>query len=231
MTTIACYNFNNALEGATVYDDTGNHNGSVVGTVPLVVGPIGSKCRSFPGAASNYLSIPHHVDFTATVAKTYEVWFTTPSSITNANRYLVMKLQDGGVGYRSQCGFLIDYTDTSKLNFNVRDASNNIVQAQSPTGGMIADRLYYAAGVWNPSIKTCYLYINGVVVAVNQNSSIDTSQIDCTDALGIGASPSTPTVYMWNKLIHAVRVSNVAKTAKEILDTYMASDVQEAYAP
>jgi hypothetical protein len=223
MTTIAVYNFNNALEGAVVYDDTGNHNGSVVGTVPLVSGPIGSKCRRFPGAANNYISIPHHADFTATIAKTYEIWFTT-ETLSSSYRYLIMKLQ-ASPNTRSQCGFLIDFTDTTKLDFNLRDASNNLVQAQSPTGVLASNTLYYAVGTWNPTTKTCQLFINGACVAETTNAAIDTSQIDCTEILGIGAASYTG--YEFNSRIHAVRISNVVKTGKEIYDTYMATNVQE----
>jgi hypothetical protein len=225
MTIIAAWNFDNALEGTTVYDDVGAHNGSVVGSVPLVVGPISYKSRLFPGG-NNKLVIPHHANFTATTHKIYEIWFSTPSSLSTSYRYLLMKTPSSG--NKVQVSLSLLNPDVTRIQFSVRDNSANEASSISPTTTIFASRLYYIVGTWNPTTKTTQLFINGVCVAEATNNSIDIGQIDVTDDMGIGGG-GTYTGFEWKGLIHSVRISDIITTIpKRIFDTYMASNIQES---
>ena len=222
MTTIACYNFNNVLEGATVYDDVGAHNGSVVGSVPIAAGPISQKARTFSGSDSNYISIPSHADFTATVAKTFEVWFNVDTAVSTSYR-VIMWDWNGSSKYRMT--LYLKHDDATQLRTYMSDGSN-VVDFYSPTGLIVVGSLYYAAVTWNPTTKTAQLFVNGVCLGESTNASIVPANMDHGNDLLVGAAPGVG--IPWRGKIHALRWSNVVKTPKQIYDTYMAANVQES---
>ena len=217
MTTIACYNFNNALEGATVYDDAGAHNGSVVGTVPLVGGPIGNKARFFNGDVANYITILNHSDFAIDITKTIEIWFTSPPSNTDY-RYLITKT----ITWGSDPTMQFHVSNTGILVAQIATNSANYIGA---TISIAVSTLYYAAFTFDRPAKKMILYVNGVPVAAGVEVGTYAGG-DIDRPIKIGAGRDT-VQYPFNNLIHALRWSNVVKTAKEIFDTYMAANVQE----
>ena len=218
MTTVACYNFNNALEGATVYDDTGAHNGSVVGTVPLVTGPISQKGRSFVGNASNYISIPHHADFKIDQNLSVEAWVR----LGNVSTYNSV-LSKGN--FTSTPAMDLMFYSTTHVYIYVSSNASNYIFAYAPYTTVL-NNLYYLAATWDRTAKKLLLYINGVFVLAGAETGTYTGG-DTSLNVELGKRAYTGYFYPLTGSIYAVRWSNVVKTAKEIFDTYMAANVQE----
>jgi hypothetical protein len=217
--SVAVYNFNNPLEGATVYDDTGNHNGSVSGNANVVNSPVSSKGRDFIG--NGRILVPHHTDFSILNDFTIEVWFR-PSLISSL-KWIVTKTRTNEGGY----GISADYYDGSMLEFAAYDGSTS-VNPQSPTGYLVAGRLYYAVTTWEAAAKKAMLYGNGVILASHANMSLNLASVDNTRQFAIGG-PEVIDGYNsdFRGLVAAVRFSNYIKAPKEIYDYYNGSVVKE----
>jgi len=219
--TVAVYNFNNALEGAVVYDDKGVHNGSMVGTVALANGPISSKARIFPFAEANYLTIPNHADFAVDVDKTVELWITAPASF-GAYHGLIGK---SGV-WVTDPNFEILVHTTGGVYVVVTTNGSNYLYTAAANALMTAGSVNYVAISLNRTAKKLVLYLNGVPVSEGAEVGTYTGGNNARPVnMGVLRNPLT---YPFQGRLHAVRWSNYVKTGKEILNTFQASNVQES---
>jgi hypothetical protein len=222
MTTITCYNFDNALEGATVYDDTGNHNGSVVGSVPLVDGPISSKQRTFPGVSGNYIQVPDGgaAAFKIDADWTIEIW-VTPTSFPS-----YMGLVCKGHWFSTpSLEMLISGVNYAPYIVVTTNGSNYLYTDPIAANALSANVLYYLAATFKRSTKSLLTYKNGLYVQGTSEFGTYTGG-DNTRNLLMGTVRDT-LVYPFVGHKHALRWSNVVKTPKQIFDTYMAANVQE----
>jgi hypothetical protein len=214
--SVAVYNFNDAGEGATVVDDTGNYDGSVVGTVNVVDAPISSKGRLCPGG-SNRLTVPHDTVFTMEADHTLECWFK-PTNLSSLH-FIVCKTQVNQPGF----GFKQDFSDGTKLAAFLYDGSNPI-DAASPSGFLVTNRWYYAAAVWDVSQKLMKLYVDGVFIAEATNGSFNPAAANPYN-FTVGADNTGQ--YGFQGTVSAVRYSNYIKTGKEIYDHYNGTNIRE----
>lgn len=222
MTTVAVYNFNNALEGAVVYDDTGIHNGSVVGTVPLVDGPISQKSRYFNGDAANYLTVPHQADLQIDTDWTIEAWVDF-LSISTGQRPFLSKGR-WGISPIVLMGALNEGSYGKPYCYIGTDASNYLL-LNLPSVVLYNSRLYYWALTFNRFTKKMLLYIDGCCVGTNTEVGTYTGGDAGSYAVLMGTLHSSTAAHYGN--IHGIRWSDTIKTSKEIYDTYTATNVQE----
>jgi len=218
--SLAVYNFNNPSEGAVVYDDTGNHNGAVVGSVPLTPGPMSDNTRQLPGVAANYISIPNHTDFDLTAPKTIEIWFI-PRIVDVNHRFLVMKysapMDSPNIHY--------DYSNPANLNMNIRDSGSNLIRIITTSTPIVSGRLVYAVMTWDPILKELRGFINGEFFASDSNPLLVPANTVNTSPLILGGDPND--LNPLHSDVCAVRISNYVKTAKEIYDHYHGSNIVE----
>ena len=198
------------------------HMGSVVGSVPLINGPISTQGRSVSGSAGNRIDVANHADFnTLSAGFTVEAWATL-ANLTGPSR-----LASKQFGTSLPIPFLIDNVGSGAMRFFVRDSSNNSVSALTAAPYLlVADSLYYVACVLDATTKTAFLFLNGTLAAYAANPSVDLANCGNTQPATIGGYYSDTDTQYWNGLIHAVRFSNTAHTPKQIYDHYNGSNVQ-----
>lgn len=215
MTVLAQWNFDDPGEGATVVDDMGTHDGSVIGTVPLLPGPISSKKRVFDGSAGNRIEIPHSTDFELDLYgdRTFEV-LCTPSVVGTVQRTLLFKGDDAS-------NFSVDLGIDASGYWYISSwgASHSTVTAPFVA---VAGELYYVAFTLAESLYDLIFYVQG-------------SGVKWSSAFGgIYESGNTqPLMFSsalnpWSGDLHAVRVSSGVTLAKDIYNFWNGSNVREA---
>lgn len=203
-------------ETSAVFIDSA-HIGSVIGSVPLVTGPISGKARVFSGSGANRIEIPHHADFKIDTTLSIEAWATLGSvsgyqAIFNKGDYNLSNTMD-----------LMVYNNTNAY-FYVSSSLNNYIIAYA-SYPFIAGGLYYFAATWRRSTKSLVFYINGVPILAGSESGTYAGG-DNTYPIQFGTRETTLN-YPFTGKVHALRWSDNFKTPKEIHDCYNGISVQE----
>ena len=192
------------------------HMGSVVGTVPLVPGPVSKNSRDFP-MDNNRCVIPYSADFTVQQDFCLEVWFQP--DLVNTLHFIVGKAQV------NLPGFSINqkYSAGNILVASMYDGSQS---ATSESGGiLVVGGWYYAAYNWDSSEKTSYLFVNGSLFGYNTNPSVNLAAVDAaTYDYVIGGANND--AWAFDGRVAAARFSSRMRTPKEIYDYYNGSNVQ-----
>jgi hypothetical protein len=186
--------------GAYLKDSSGNGNhGTPTGTT-LVEG-ISGKARSFNGT-SDELNMGNGSSLSNPYI-TLEAWIKTPSPTTNFQMIITKSdATDNGYGFRF-------YSNTGRLQaiFAGTTPSNLIGNTV-----LSANTWYHVATTYDGT--TCRIYINGVQDNfVAMTGSISSNSID----VRIGSRSDG---YNFNGTIDGVRVSSVARSAEEIMESY-----------
>jgi hypothetical protein len=202
----------------SVIASVGKHNGRVVGSLPLVNGPISNKARVFNGVATNYIVVPHHADFKIDTDWTIEVWANLAAAPSSYNAIV-----NKGDWFSGLPFMFLDWTSSAFLEAYVATTTSLRISLTADLA-TVAGRLYYLALTFKRSTPELLLYQNGVFVKSGTNSGYAGG--DNTRDLKLGVNYDADS-YPLKGSIHAVRWSNVVKTGKEIYDTYMAANVQE----
>jgi len=216
MSSIAVYNFNDALENAAVgvgnvRDDTGNYHGDVVAaSVSIVDGPIGEKSRVFTGGGVNRISIPHNSVFNFFGNnRTVELWakYTALTSTWTLTKYNTARTN----------GPFDFYVTSNKVR--VRMTDNILTKAIfGPT--VVLDTWYYMAMTYNGTSHAMKFYVNGALWGVDTQAM--TAAMDTTDPI-VGSQ----TANGFYGELGGIRISDTEKSYKEIYDYYMGSNVKE----
>lgn len=220
--SIAVYNFNNALEGATVYDDTGNHNGSVVGSVSLVDSPISGKARSFNGNAVNRIEIPHNTAFNFDQDLSIEVWITL--SVIDGNYRAI--LGKGSSSPDPWLSWMVGPSGSSHSYCYITTNTSNYLIGSTSGNQLSANILYYLALTFDRTNKIPRIYFNGSDKTTGITETGTYAGGNNTSVLKINVSGDSNDYPLLGR-IHAVRWSNYVKTPKEIYDYYNGSNVKE----
>lgn len=217
--TIACFNFDNdagnGAAGSTVIDDAGLYDGVVRSAgLSVISSPVGAcgaaKALSSDGAVNRGFDTPASYDFDFSTDRTVELWFKLNSVAATSH---VLQTQTGN----PQLDIYFTTTNTA-LVFWLSDSGGTSSNAQAT--GLAADRLYYAACTYIKSTKTMTIYLDGVfkgstVGTFNSANMAASRLVRAMDAAGAGLNGS----------LYALRFSHGAKTAKEIYDAYMGSNI------
>ncbi|MFZ5391908.1 MAG: DUF2341 domain-containing protein [Patescibacteria group bacterium] len=187
--------------GAYIKDGSGNSNhGTPTGT--SVTSGISGKARSFNGS-NDYISIPNPSSgLTSGGTKTISAWIKTSST-----RGVIFNSYDGTNGYQI-------YVDTSG-NLTLYSNGGGVLV----TSSKVNDNLWHhVAAVWDGT--NAYIYLDGVqkISGARTITTNVTSQVQ----IGVQCNGSCPTSadYYFNGYIDEVKISNVARTADEIAETY-----------
>lgn len=223
MTVIAAYNFDNALEGATVYDDTGNHNGVVDGTVALADGPVSSQKRVFTGvSANNRLQVPHHADFDISAPFSVEVWTTLSDS--SAARSIVAK------GNYSVGNVFAIFTNTSGQAYCGiwNSATVNRINTTPDAGSLLSLGVpRYVVATADPVNKTLLLYVDGYLRHVGAENGTFVAG-DTSEPLVVGVMNNAGVYsFPYQGDHHAVRWHDVVLTPKHVYDTFHGTNIVE----
>lgn len=200
----AAYNFNNVLEGAVVYDDTGNHNGATVGTVSLVPGPLSAAYREVN--SSGYITIPSHIDFNNVKASiVIEAWFT-PTGASSVTRRLITK------NYGSDPSpFKIRINSNNTVRVNMVDSlSRGIIVDTS--NAVIQNKLNFLSVSFNGFTRRFNVYLNNVLTISDAATALDLDSIllDTNPILIGGVAES------FDGKIHCVRFGRGFRTFRKI---------------
>jgi len=215
MSIVAAWNFDNVSEGAVVYDDQGNHNGSVIGSVPLVPGPVSSKGRQFDGNTStNRIVIPAHADFGFHHDLTVEALVSVGSL---GSRRAVSK------GNASQDVFYMGTHLTAGWLFHYRPWTSGTGKNLFTNVIPVAGELAHIAMTWDLSEQFARAYVHGSLVAEDTISG--THDQDPRDLCFGGREDATGG---WDGQIHAVRWWDEVVTQKAMYDLVHGSDIKEA---
>jgi hypothetical protein len=214
MTLIAAWNFDNPSEGATVYDDVGAHNGSMIGTVATAPGPVSSVKRVLPGVSGDRLEVPTSTSFELTTNRTIELW--AGSSLVDGSLHHIVLKSDG-----SKTPISIGTQAITNYWFTEVSDGTTTISAVS-TVVPVVDIPYYLAIVWNVTDKELILYVN----VKREASGIDGAFVpgDAANTQPIQFSSSSNP---WNGPLHSVSIRDVARSPRRIYNTYNGSSVLE----
>lgn len=191
-------------------------DGTPTGTT-YVNGKFGGA-RSFNGS-SDYIDVGNGSGLQITSSITVGAWVKL-SSLPGSGVYtrIVSKLTNAPYnGYELLIRASNDGTYPSAPYFQLGNAGT-IVVANSPTA-LTINTWYYIVGVYDQSVGTCYIYVNGVLMG--QNASCGSSAIGSSSAnVNIGRWSGNASNY-FPGIIDEVRIFNTALSANTIASYYI----------
>jgi hypothetical protein len=196
--------------GAYIKDSSGNGNHGTPTGATLVEG-YSSKARSFNGTSS-YIEVTSSTSLQVTSTFTLEAWVKRNTDATGTER-LLSKSDTSGYDYWLQ---ILD--DSTLQCGNTKADTSSTYRASSTT---------VPVGKW--TLVTCTfdaavgfnLYINGVLSNGTQVGTLGATRTS-TRNFQIARLGSTSWYYTFNGVMDEVRVSNIARPAGQIAETYRA---------
>lgn len=231
MTVIAAYNFDNPSEGATVYDDVGSYNGSVVGSCPLSDGPVSSKKRTWASASggANKLDIGNNAAFELGADRTFEFWGKTGAAINTDGASMLFN--KGKTDAAAIDRWQLDVYSTWIPRLLVRNPSSDLLKWEAPANSLAANMVFYLMMTWAAATKTAAFSINGVPLLATLTGSLPNGIPASSYSAYIGGctySDASPHLfYSWVGELWAVRVWDEVRTAKHAYDTFHGSNIVE----
>ena len=209
--TLGLYNFNDDTSDNAFTDSSSGHTAYIIGGASQTANGKFSSAATFNGENNSYLNISDRTAFDINEG-TLELWFKPAATYgpdLPEEKFLYIRKVNSNNNLRISFN-----ANTSQLKFRIRSGGGGGYNALSAQSTWNAGVWYFAAASWGPNGMK--LYVNGV--QDGSNSFTGAPSWADTEVLHIGADSDGTKSF--NGTIDELRISNVQKSATEILNDY-----------
>lgn len=202
---VAAYSFNEGT-GTTIADSSGNNlTGTIVGATWTTGGRYGNAL-SFNGTSS-YVDLGNPTALQLTGSMTVEAWVNAAANPPDDGQ--IVAKSDGSGGWQFKTS-----PDTGPETFGIAITGSSKSNAQRYSSTVRAlNTWYHVAGVYNATVGTLDVYVNGALNSGALRGVIPTSQVNETINANIGRRTGG---FYFNGIIDEVRIYNRALSLAEI---------------
>ena len=209
---VGVWTFDN-IEGATVYDDSGNGNDGVISGATQTEGVVG-QALSFD--SSDVVVINNSPSLNDYQELTLSAWIKPV--IDGGYDGIIDKYYYPGACYKRQ--FLFGRWPTNKICFwmGYNDGASSVSVCTPTDSSLVKDGWTHVAATWSRASNTMKVYINGTEKASYTNASLNwTTNTTCSLQVG---RYSTGSSYVFNGLIDDVRIFSEALPQARVQQLY-----------